>query len=110
MNTTDRQRAIGNFRYGRVSTKEQLSDMSGTSDRQRIRNNVLGRFPLSSPDGGVTAALCKVIKLIQEAIAANHRTAITLASLRDTLLPRLISGQLRLPEALDDNLEQLTAT
>jgi type I restriction enzyme S subunit len=32
-------------------------------------------------------------------IQANHRQARTLATLRDTLLPRLISGQLRLPEA-----------
>ena len=29
----------------------------------------------------------------------NDRRARTLATLRDTLLPRLISGQLRLPEA-----------
>ncbi len=29
----------------------------------------------------------------------NVHTAQTLATLRDTLLPRLISGQLRLPEA-----------
>jgi type I restriction enzyme S subunit len=30
---------------------------------------------------------------------ANDQQAQTLAALRDTLLPRLISGQLRLPEA-----------
>ena len=29
----------------------------------------------------------------------NHQKIRTLAALRDTLLPRLISGQLRLPEA-----------
>jgi type I restriction enzyme S subunit len=29
----------------------------------------------------------------------NEKQAQTLATLRDTLLPRLISGQLRLPEA-----------
>jgi hypothetical protein len=32
-------------------------------------------------------------------LAANSHQAQTLATLRDTLLPRLISGQLRLPEA-----------
>jgi type I restriction enzyme S subunit len=32
-------------------------------------------------------------------IVENERQAQTLASLRDTLLPRLISGQLRLPSA-----------
>ncbi len=34
-----------------------------------------------------------------EGIAENRHAADTLSSLRDTLLPRLISGQLRLPEA-----------
>ena len=36
--------------------------------------------------------------LIQR-IIANSKTVQSLATLRDTLLPRLISGQLRLPEA-----------
>jgi type I restriction enzyme S subunit len=34
-----------------------------------------------------------------DAIGANSEQAQTLSTLRDTLLPRLISGQLRLPEA-----------
>lgn len=34
-----------------------------------------------------------------ERIYANIETARTLAETRDTLLPRLISGKLRLPEA-----------
>jgi len=34
-----------------------------------------------------------------ERIHANIESARLLASLRDTLLPRLISGKLRLPEA-----------
>lgn len=36
---------------------------------------------------------------VQARIFANEQQAQTLAALRDTLLPRLISGQLRLPEA-----------
>jgi type I restriction enzyme S subunit len=34
-----------------------------------------------------------------EKVSANQRQAQTLAALRDTLLPRLICGQLRLPSA-----------
>ena len=34
-----------------------------------------------------------------ESVLSNHEQAQTLATLRDTLLPRLISGALRLPEA-----------
>ena len=36
---------------------------------------------------------------IHERARVNEQQAQTLSTLRDTLLPRLISGQLRLPEA-----------
>jgi len=76
-----------------------IQSMSGTSGRQRIQNDVLGRYLLALPDRAVALAFKEVVEPIQRAIAANHRAAQTIASLRDTLLPRLISGQLRLPEA-----------
>src|SRR5690606_15692139 len=75
-----------------------IQSMSGTSGRQRIQNDVLGRYLLSVPTPGVAAAFTEIVQPIQESIAENHKTAKTLATLRDTLLPRLISGQLRLPE------------
>ena len=40
----------------------------------------------------------EVVEPLVVRIEANQRQAQTLATLRDTLLPRLISGQLRLPE------------
>lgn len=76
-----------------------IQSMSGTSGRQRIQNDVLGRYMLALPGSAVASAFAEVVEPIQKSIAANHRTAQTLATLRDTLLPRLISGQLRLPEA-----------
>jgi type I restriction enzyme S subunit len=75
-----------------------IQSMSGTSGRQRIQNDVLGRFLLALPNDGVASAFTEVVESIQKSIAGNHETAQTLATLRDTLLPRLISGQLRLPE------------
>ena len=76
-----------------------IQSMSGTSGRQRIQNDVLGRYLLAVPDLEIAAVFAGVIEPIQRSIAANHQSAQTLATLRDTLLPRLISGQLRLPEA-----------
>ena len=75
-----------------------VQSMSGTSGRQRIQNDVLGRFMLAVPDSAVAKAFGELVEVIQQKIAENHRQAQTLATLRDTLLPRLISGQLRLPE------------
>ena len=76
-----------------------IQSMSGTSGRQRIQNDVLGKYLLALPGDDVMLAFAEVVAPIQKSIAANHQTAQTLATLRDTLLPRLISGALRLPEA-----------
>ena len=76
-----------------------IQSMSGTSGRQRIQNDVLGRFPIAIPSTDIAEAFADVVSAVQQKIAANHAQAQTLSTLRDTLLPRLISGQLRLPEA-----------
>jgi type I restriction enzyme, S subunit len=73
-----------------------IQSMVGTSGRQRIQNDVLGRFQLALAGSEITSRFSEVVTLIQKNIAANHQTAQTLATLRDTLLPRLISGALRL--------------
>jgi len=82
--------------------------MSGTSGRQRIQNDVLGRYLVTLPDDAVASAFTEVVDVIQKSIAGNHETAKTLAILRDTLLPRLISGQLRLPET-ESLVEEISA-
>ena len=80
-----------------------VQSMSGTSGRQRIQNDVLGKYLLALPGNELTLIFAEIIEPIQKGIAANHQTAQTLATLRDTLLPRLISGVLRLDEAKSDN-------
>lgn len=76
-----------------------IRSMSGTSGRQRIQNEVLARYPLVLSGDEVGRAFGDLVAPIQQSIAANHAMAQTLATLRDTLLPRLISGQLRLPQS-----------
>jgi len=78
-----------------------IQSMSGTSGRQRVQNDVLGRYMLAVPDDAVAEAFGQLVEVMQQKIQANHQHAQTLTTLRDTLLPRLISGQLRLPEAAD---------
>lgn len=81
-----------------------IQSMVGTSGRQRIRNDMLGLFPLAVPTPAIAAKFSEICLYIQENSSANTALSKTLAALRDTLLPRLISGQLRLPEA--ENLVQ----
>jgi type I restriction enzyme S subunit len=78
-----------------------IQSMSGTSGRQRVQNDVLGRYLLTVPDENVATDFSGIVESVQKCIAANHAMARTISTLRDTLLPRLISGQLRLTEAAE---------
>jgi type I restriction enzyme S subunit len=51
------------------------------------------------PDANVIHAFEAVLSPVMSRMKENLQQAQTLTQLRDTLLPRLISGQLRLPEA-----------
>ena len=51
------------------------------------------------PDCEVTKSFRKAVDPLVRRVRLNEMKTETLAALRDTLLPRLISGQLRLPEA-----------
>jgi len=60
----------------------------------------LKRLMVVRPSRWLIDAFAGVGGGIQQRIFNNEQQAQPLATLRDTLLPRLISGQLRLPEAL----------
>lgn len=54
---------------------------------------------VTTPPIDVLSAFSNTVEIIHRKIVHNRQQAQTLANLRDTLLPRLISGQLRLPDA-----------
>ncbi len=62
------------------------------------RENVY-RLLVSDVPSLVLSAFDETAKLLRQSIDQNEHQIRTLTELRDTLLPRLISGQLRLPEA-----------
>ncbi|MFZ3084943.1 restriction endonuclease subunit S [Rhodoferax ferrireducens] len=61
------------------------------------RGNVY-RLTTPFPDAAVLSAFDDVVGVIRKQVFRNSQQAQTLATLRDTLLPRLISGQLRLSD------------
>jgi len=71
------------------------------------RNNVY-RLPILLPTHDLLLAFDEIVSPLRQKIFANSEQAQTLATLRDTLLPRLISGQLRLPDA-NALIEETTA-
>jgi type I restriction enzyme S subunit len=69
--------------------------MTGTSGRQRVQADSLTHFTLPRVPKPVTEAFGRTIKpLFVRSSGAIHESR-TLAALRDALLPKLISGELR---------------
>ena len=63
-----------------------------------LNTGILGSVPVVLPSPSVLSAFEELVSVTEEQRSRNASMAETLATLRDTLLPRLISGQLRLPE------------
>ena len=74
--------------------------VTGTSNsHQRVKADGVLAMSAVIPLPGAQVAFGDIIRPIFDRIGHNRQQAQTLATLRDTLLPRLISGRLRLPEA-----------
>ncbi len=65
----------------------------------RIALKQFPSYPVLNPPAKLKAAFSDAVAPLWARIHENQSCAQTLATLRDTLLPRLIAGQLRLPEA-----------
>lgn len=79
---------------------QQLQQKAHGSVFDTITQETFSGVHLSYPSAKVIAAFDSAIEPLMMRIRENLIQAQTLSTLRDTLLPRLISGQLRLPEAL----------
>lgn len=64
-----------------------------------LNTSILGALPVLLPSHPVLAVFEVVVGALEKRISSNRAQAAQLVALRDTLLPRLISGKLRLPEA-----------
>jgi type I restriction enzyme S subunit len=76
-----------------------LFDSEGTVFGSINKKDFRG-LPVLSPSDDVLFAFDDIATPIDRRVIENEEQIRTLATLRDTLLPRLISGQLRLPEAV----------
>ena len=64
-----------------------------------LNTGILASVPMLLAPPSVLDSFEEISMALEERRSENLATMQTLATLRDTLLPRLISGQLRLPEA-----------
>lgn len=87
------------FAYELLRLLDFKSFNAGSAVPTLNRNHIHGLAYLV-PSRASVEAFEDVASMLHQRVKANEQQAETLSTLRDTLLPRLISGQLRLPEAL----------
>ena len=91
--------------YGYLLARNQsfrqyaIQSMTGTSGRQRVQTKALADYTVTVPDVGVLEAFREAVAPWFRKVRANAEESETLAQLRDLLLPKLMSGEIRLKDA-----------
>ena len=90
------------FVLGHVSSVELVNHTSAASTGTKMPRaswNDIARFEVALPPESVAAEFTDLIRPMIDSIIANIHESSTLAELRDALLPKLLSGELRVPVA-----------
>ena len=81
---------------------EQLGHLADGAAYPAVRANVIGESTVSWCGADVAARFHEAVAPIYELAARGRRESLTLADLRDMLLPRLVSGELRVAQSLEE--------
>jgi type I restriction enzyme S subunit len=73
--------------------------MTGSSGRQRVPVSCFDSFTVVVPPEPVTRCFGQVAGPIMQTIKVKDEESRTLTAIRDALLPKLLSGEIRVPEA-----------
>ena len=76
-----------------------ISNMTGTSGRQRVPAASLSQFTLVVPPAEIVDHFGETAQTIVSSMKVRDEESCALAAIRDALLPKLPSGELRVPEA-----------
>jgi len=73
-----------------------IQSMIGSSGRQRVVESILSDYPIAIPNKKSTDIFAMVVESLFLQIKNNSNQSSTLAQIRDTLLPKLMSGEIEL--------------
>ncbi|MDF3217942.1 MULTISPECIES: restriction endonuclease subunit S [Mesorhizobium] len=76
-----------------------IGSMTGSSGRQRVPPSSVAAWEMALPPSGILEAFGRIVDPLFSSIQAAAAQSRTLRDLRDTLLPKLISGELRIKDA-----------
>lgn len=77
--------------------EEIISRANGSTFLEISKSN-FRQIPVISPNKELLTKFDALIRPLYKRIVSNERESITLSAMRDTLLPKLISGELRVPD------------
>lgn len=72
-----------------------IQNMSGTSGRQRVAGSAMEHYHIAVPDGSTARSFGGLVEPLFQYIRAGKAESAKLAALRDYLVPRLLSGRVR---------------
>lgn len=75
-----------------------IQSMTGTSGRQRAEAKVIGASSTVIPPKALLVKFGRISDKHLALASANHKESVSLAELRDSLLPKLLSGEIDLSE------------
>jgi type I restriction enzyme S subunit len=75
-----------------------VKNMTGSSGRQRIPNDVIANYKLAIPDIETIKNYQKICRPLFLKTSSNQKQIQILTKTRDSLLPKLMSGQIRIKE------------
>lgn len=70
-------------------------NMNGSSGRQRVSGETIGNYKIPLPPKSLLEPIAPYFKSVMDTIRNNGFESRRLATLRDTLLPRLMSGEIK---------------
>lgn len=82
-----------------------IQSMSGTSGRQRVAPTAMDHFFISTPGESVAAAFGRVAEPLFDWVRASMTESRSLMTMREYLLPRLLSGDVRVSSYITNSKE-----
>lgn len=73
-------------------------NMNGSSGRQRVSGETIGNYKIPLPPKSLLEPIAPFLKSVMDTIRNNGFESRRLSTLRDTLLPRLMSGEIKVKE------------
>jgi len=87
--------------YGYCLARDQefrdfaIQNMTGSSGRQRVPTDCFAQYPSVLPAEAIARRFGEIVRPLFAIVKSNSEEASTLTAIRDALLPKLISGEIR---------------